>query len=336
MAASMAALDPFNDSLYRRHRGVGPLATEHVAVCGHAAPTISVGDAIPETSRAVVAPAERWAIGDHWLSCSDSIGGTGALDLIAAAGGINRVGALVWDPPFEAEPGPPWWRLPSTPTFVFTNNTHVGETIRKWGAPRNVLVWDTAGVDVEHMRHPLRDEPLRAMKLCLVYGDVTYRPNGDTWDRAVRHGEGRHGRAELADTFRLPLGSLPRPDLYQKPVDWVRRIIGTLSTGPILDPFGGTGTTFVTACQLDRPCLAVELDPAIADIALARIAAWSGEAPVRVAGDAAAITTERRAERKRERNRNHTRNRTLLRLGIKPGSVRDGQVFAGLDEEGEG
>lgn len=321
MARALAAIDPFNDGLYRRHRGAGPLASEHVDLCGHAMARPSLGDDLDLPAPAA-RDGDRWAIGEHWLIVGDSVAGTAVLELVAAAGGMDRIGAIVWDPPFEADHGPPWWRWPTTPTFVFTNNTYVGETIRKWGAPKHILVWDTAGVDVEHMGSPDRAEPLRAMKLCLVYGDATYRPNGDTWDRVVRHGEGRQGRAELADTFRLPLGSLPRPDLYQKPVDWVRRIVGTLSTGPILDPFAGTGTSLVAGCQLDRPCLAVERDPEVASIAIGRIAAWSGEAPVRLPGDLGAIASDRRAERKVNRNDAYAMARMLRRSGIRPDQVR--------------
>jgi hypothetical protein len=181
----------------------------------------------------------------------------------------------VVDPPFDQHQAlAPLARLPRSATFVFTDNDALAATIGVWGPPALVLVWDCCAANPR-----VRRRPLRQMKLCLFYGDVSaYDWRGDLWDRRVPRPE-RRTTCQLGEVFRLPLVALHRqaaPFHWQKPVDWVRRLIGCLSRGDVLDPFLGSGTSLVAAAQLGRGGVGIERDPAVADLALARLESWLG------------------------------------------------------------
>lgn len=278
MTKPIAAIDPQSFSLYTQFRGAGPLASEHIERCGHAMPKPSAGDQVPVNVPARVRPGDVWRSDRHWLICGDSTDWHVIETALTLAGGVRRITALMWDPLFDAILRPPSWAGAIPSLFVFTNNHYVGGEIAQWGTPTHILVWDAAGVNVKHFDREIRDEPYQSAKFCLWYGDHgTYDPNGDRWDRAVMHGDGRRGRAELTDVYRLAISALPEASRYQKPVDWVRRLIGCLSgDGVVLDPFAGTGTSLVAAQQIDRASIGIELDPAVADIALSRLEAWTG------------------------------------------------------------
>jgi site-specific DNA-methyltransferase (adenine-specific) len=61
----------------------------------------------------------------------------------------------------------------------------------------------------------------------------------------------------------------------QKPLELVRRLVaaGTRSDGLVVDPFGGSGTTFVACEALGRPWLGCEIDPDFQRLIAERLAA---------------------------------------------------------------
>jgi len=302
-------------------RGVGPLASEHVESCGHAMPRPSAGDAILPIVPARCQLGDIWCTGRHWLIVGDSIDPVTIDAAITLATSEGEISALLWDPLFDDTIPPPAWAASIPYRFVFTNNHYVGAEIANWGAPTHVLVWDTGGVNTKGFDRT-RDEPLQSAKFCLYYGPRdAYSANGDTWDRAVLHGQGRRGRAELADTFRLPLSWMPEASRYQKPVDWVRRLIGTLGgPGVVVDPFVGTGTSMIAACQLQRPSVGIEIDPEIADIALSRIETWTGEPATRETTlempDITRVIANVQDRHARKRAQAHAMSRMAMRLRI--------------------
>lgn len=307
--------------LVHTRRGTGPLASEHVDPCGHAMPRPSAGDIIPAIIQPRCQPGDIWHTGSHWLIVGDSADPATIDTAMALATSEGAVSSLLWDPLFDDTIPPPAWSALIPYRFVFTNNHYIGAEIANWGPPAHVLVWDAGGVNTKAFDRA-RDEPLQSAKLCLYYGPLgAYDPNGDTWDRAVLHGQGRRGRAELADTFRLSLSSMPAASRYQKPVDWIRRLMGTLAgPGAVIDPFCGTGTSLVAACQLGRSSVGVEIDPDTADIALARIEAWTGQTATRVTtidcDIRRAVASEQDTHHK-DRSRAYTMDRLAKRLGYK-------------------
>jgi DNA modification methylase len=50
----------------------------------------------------------------------------------------------------------------------------------------------------------------------------------------------------------------------------------------VYDPFLGSGTTVIAAEQSDRTCLALELDPVYAQVAIERWQKFSGQRALRV------------------------------------------------------
>ena len=83
----------------------------------------------------------------------------------------------------------------------------------------------------------------------------------------------------------------------QKPLELVRRLVAA-ATRPgdlVVDPFGGSGTTYIACEALGRRWLGCEIDPTFQQVIVERLAQ-----PVTVAG-AAHAETRRRAQRRKLR-----------------------------------
>lgn len=78
---------------------------------------------------------------------------------------------------------------------------------------------------------------------------------------------------------RPPPATNPHPTV--KPLALMRWLVrlGVPEGGSVLDPFGGSGSTGCAAVLEGRRFLGIELDPAYAEIARARIAYWSQVSP---------------------------------------------------------
>jgi len=70
-----------------------------------------------------------------------------------------------------------------------------------------------------------------------------------------------------------------------KPVELVGRAIRNSSRpgDRVYDAFVGSGTTLIAAEQLDRTCLALELDPRYAQVAIERWQTFTGQTAERLA-----------------------------------------------------
>jgi site-specific DNA-methyltransferase (adenine-specific) len=64
---------------------------------------------------------------------------------------------------------------------------------------------------------------------------------------------------------------------HAKPVAWVRCMLGCATTGAVLDPFAGSGTTLLAAQALGRQAVGIELDRECCELAAARLAGTLGE-----------------------------------------------------------
>ena len=65
----------------------------------------------------------------------------------------------------------------------------------------------------------------------------------------------------------------PKAGFWHRAALWVMRrpILNNSAPGqPVYEPFSGSGTTLIAAETTGRVCLAVELDPAYVDVAVAR------------------------------------------------------------------
>jgi len=66
----------------------------------------------------------------------------------------------------------------------------------------------------------------------------------------------------------------------QKPVELSRHAINYLSTGDVLDPFMGSGSTLIACEQTNRICYGMEIDPAYIDVIIQRWENYTGKKAV--------------------------------------------------------
>jgi hypothetical protein len=211
-----------------------------------------------------VRPGQVWRAGDLTLHVADYRSVDAAFD------------ALFWDPPWDAGLVPP----DATSVLAFCDGARAGDVVDLFGAPAWVFVWD----GVSSWWTPNR--PLRRGKLCLWYGDVTtYNPDGSHYGepdeaRTVTNTRGTYDYTpdprgkHLSDVFSAPLTKLHSEDgahKHSKPLDWVRMLIANCTQGAVFDPCAGGGSTLAACYQLGRECVACEIDPVSAALALERI-----------------------------------------------------------------
>ena len=206
-----------------------------------------------------------WEVGRHRLMCGDS-------QQYNQSEGLD----LVFDPDWSIEQlGVPDFKS----ALVFTDGRRAHESLERFGPPAWVFVWDC----VTSWYTPNR--PLQRHKLCFWYGSVdAYRFDGSHYgtageSRQVQNTRGRYvfhpdprGK-HLADIFQYPLPRLHAGGLHshQKPVDWMRLLLGNCTSGDVYDPFLGSGTTMVAAEQLGRICYGVEIEPKYVAVTLERM-----------------------------------------------------------------
>jgi DNA modification methylase len=100
---------------------------------------------------------------------------------------------------------------------------------------------------------------------------------------AVRTGATGHWQGARDQSTLWSIASIGAEDAAtthgtQKPVEAMRRPIvnNSLRGEAIYDPFAGSGTALIAAETVGRTCLAMELDPAYCDVAVARWEAFAG------------------------------------------------------------
>lgn len=244
-----------------------------------------IADAEPQIDRAAelaatwgTALGQTWQIGRHTLTIGDGC----AVD--------PRGRAVVFDPPWDAGVGAV---QSAGGVLAFCDGARAADIVTMYGAPAWVFVWDC----VSSWYTPSR--PLRRGKLCFWYGDITvYNPDGahygdsgdarDVWNtRGAYHFTPDPRGKHLADVFVAPI-TVEHADgaSHAKPLDWVRMLLGNCTTGDVLDPFVGTGTSIVACEQLGRRCDAFEIDPGMAAVALQRVADALSGIDIRIAGGA--------------------------------------------------
>ncbi|HQA98603.1 MAG TPA: DNA methyltransferase, partial [Clostridia bacterium] len=68
----------------------------------------------------------------------------------------------------------------------------------------------------------------------------------------------------LSDIFQMPLPQLHNDGFhpYEKPLDWVRLLIGDCFSGnSVFDPFLGCGNTALACQQLGKSCVGIDIEP---------------------------------------------------------------------------
>ena len=227
-------------------------------------------------------------LGRHRLLCGDS---TDAVAVQRLLDGIIPA-CLVFDPPWDADCAKTLPATTAASTLVFTDGRRVGDAIGVFGQPTWIFIWDC----VSSWYTPNR--PLQRAKLCLWYGDIsTYDFNGSHYGdsgnvREVSNSRGSYtftpdprGK-HLSDVFSRAItqehssgDGATHP--HSKPIDWLSMLIANTSNGPIVDLFGGSGSTLIAAERTERVAYAMEIDPNYCDVIVKRWEDFTGEKAVR-------------------------------------------------------
>ena len=233
-------------------------------------------DTTPQDGPTRVQPGELWQLGRHRLLCGDSTNREDVERLMAG----ERADTLLFDPPWDAEITPPdGYRS----ILAFGDGSTVGNVVQLFGTPIWLFVWDC----VSSWYTPNR--PLRRMKLCAWYGDLsTYDFDGYHYGDAGGVRDVRNTRGEysfvpdprgkhLSDVFSQPITQLHAESehSHSKPIDWITLLIANCTRGDVYDPFLGSGTTLIACERTGRRCYGIEIEPRYCDVILRR---WEAEA----------------------------------------------------------
>jgi hypothetical protein len=220
---------------------------------------------------------DLWVLGRHRLLCGDS-----TLDAERVL--PERVGCLLFDPPWDADVAqqpPPW---SGDATLAFSDGGRIGDVVNLFGAPTWLFAWDC----VSSWYTPGR--PLKRMKLCAWYGDLAaYDPEGAHYGepgaaRTVTNTRGSYdyepnpNGKHLSDVFAAPI-TREHSEGHQhgKPVAWLRMLIANCARGDVFDPFAGGGSALMACEQLRRDWRGVEIDPGACDSIVMRWQAFTGK-----------------------------------------------------------
>jgi hypothetical protein len=215
---------------------------------------------------------QLWEIGRHRLLCGDS---TKAEDVARITDGV-AIETVVFDPPYDGEEQLLNWRYECKDALVFTDHRHLLDCVNDWGRYRCLFVWDG------QTSWYVQGWPLARCKVALWFGESVYREDGAFYGEPGKAHKATNTRGSydykpdprgkhLATVFDSPLTKEFDGHPHAKPVDWVRMLIGNCTTGGVLDPFVGSGTTLVACEQLGRPCRGIEQNPATVAVVLERL-----------------------------------------------------------------
>jgi hypothetical protein len=205
--------------------------------------------------------------------------------------GVSDVDCIIFDPPWDSDIEHPDEWLPMSPNLIaFTDGQRFADPIRLFGAPTWVFTWDTMAPWSQG-----KNRPLKQCKHALWYGEIArYDRDGEMWGEppeAKNHPTTQftpdpRGR-RLTDLYTQSLRWLHHPGAtgavgrhpHEKPIDWIRCLIGNCSTGDILDPFAGSGSTLIAAEMLGRRAFCVEEDRETCEAIVARYHDFISAAP---------------------------------------------------------
>ena len=248
---------------------------------------------LPPEAEVYVLPGELWALGRHRLLVGDATDPNAVARLTADA----PVDLVFTDPPYGVG------YIGGTPAHLTIANDDLGADgtralvadalrlarLRPGGAfyvmaPAGplllafLLAIGDAGLALRQMLTWVKD------RFVLGHGDYHYRhePMLYGWRDGGRH-------LFRGDRTQDSVWEIPRParsELHptMKPVELVERAVrnSSMPGERVLDMFAGSGTTLIAAERAERICLAMELDPRYAQVAIERWGSFTGQTPKRV------------------------------------------------------
>ena len=246
-------------------------------------------DAVPAAPRkAITATGDLWTLGEHRLLCGDA---TKAEDVERLMDG-SLADMMLTDPPYgvsyvgktadaltiesddmsESElsdlvkvafdnaeafcrAGAYWYAtVPPGPLHLI-----FAADWKRRGILRQIMVWAKDSMVLGHSEYHYQHEPI-------LFG----------WIPGDRHRNADRTRTTLW-THTRPKASREHPTM--KPVElWAQAVGDGSRTGEaVYDPFVGSGTSIVTAEQLNRRCYGMEIDPMYCDVIVKRWEEFTGE-----------------------------------------------------------
>jgi DNA modification methylase len=242
--------------------------------------------AAPRPAASVCRPGDVWLLGKHRLVCGDATDQTTVEQALAGAAPL----LMVTDPPYGVGYDPAWraqvidaasgrnktvralgsianddcadWRkawalFPGDVAYVWHAALHattVDTSLMAAGfMVRSEIIWDKGRLVISRGHYHWRHEPcwyaVRKGRTAHWAGD---RKQTTVWQIPHRRSETGHPTEKPLECMRQPIANHTRPG------------------EAVYDPFLGSGTTLIAAEISGRVCHAIELEPAIVDMAIAR------------------------------------------------------------------
>ena len=252
-------------------------------------------------------PGDIWELGEHRLMCGDSVD----LQQVKALMGGARADMVFTDPPYGVAIGDKNKFLQSVQKAGWIEENIANDTLsvdELYKALRAAMencresckddasyyVCAPPGGDMGlMMMMMMRDAGLNVRhqivwnKNCATFSlgrlDYDYKHEAIMYTWTKSHHNYRNGQ------FRTSVWDVNKPmhnDLHptMKPIELVEAAMkdATLEGDLVLDMFGGSGTTLVTAEQLGRKCYTMEIDPHYCDVIIARWEKLTGKTAVKV------------------------------------------------------
>jgi hypothetical protein len=214
-----------------------------------------------------------WQVGRHRVTCGDSNKQSDVNLLL----GNNKPDTLIFDPEWDQMNGIIKYNCEYYKSVLaFTDARRIGESIKIFGIPTWLFVWDAQACWYTPNR------PLQRAKYCLWYGDITkYNFDGAHYgepleSKTVSNTRGTYNYKSdprgkhLADIYCEQLTKVHKESghSHSKPLDWMRCLIGCCGIGDVFDPFLGSGASLAACEKLDRICYGIEINPAFIAVAL--------------------------------------------------------------------
>ena len=250
-------------------------------------------DAVPPERATTIQRGDLFALGRHRLQCGDS---TDAADVARVLAGTQPT-VMVTDPPYGVDYDPAWRARAGVNLNTHKLGTVANDDRADWTDAWRLFPGDVAYVwhaglkasvvqtSLEQAGFLMRAQIVWAKdRLALSRGDYHWQ-HEPCW-YAVREGGTGH---RTDDRTQSTLWTIPARDDAgnghgtQKPVECMRRPMQNHVPSDVYDPFAGSGTTLIAAEQLNRRCLAMEIEPRYVQIAIDRWEAFTGGVALKVA-----------------------------------------------------
>ena len=248
-----------------------------------------IDSAYEEIEEPITKPGDVWILGNHRLMCGNSTQKEDVIHLM----NNQKADMLLTDPPYNVD------YVGKTVDALKIANDNMNDVqfyeflkqafinmfdFTKEGASIYVFHADTEGLN---FRKAFKDagfklaECLIWKKDCFVMGRQDYQWQHEPilygWKEGAAHYFINDRTQSIILEFDRPKQSALHPTM--KPIDLIARLVKNSSkeNDIILDLFGGSGSTIITAEQLNRICYSMELDPKYCDVIVKRWEALTGK-----------------------------------------------------------